>query len=177
MVHARKAWLNGVSPKENRTLPPLRYERVARLKEAFPTLEIVVNGGITSAEQVRAQLACVDGVMIGREAYRHPFLMLDLDRMVFGECGPRRSRADVVRAYLPYLARELVRGTPAHHVTRHLVGLYQGEPGAARWRRALGARPGPDALANALAAIESTQGAGFSGGGSRPKSDSATAAM
>ena len=173
-VHARKAWLNGVSPKANRTLPPLRYERVAQLKRAFPALEIIVNGGITSAAQVREQLEHVDGVMIGREAYRHPFAMLELDRMVHGECGPRPTRAEIVHAYLPHFSRELERGTPAHHLTRHLVGLYQGEPGAARWRRTLGERPTPDALA---AAVQSSQGAGFSGGGRRPKSDSAAAAM
>ena len=183
IVHARKAWLHGLSPKDNRTLPPLHYERVAELKQAFPALEVIVNGGVTTAAEVRAQLGRVDGVMIGREAYRNPWLMAELDRMVYGETAVASSRARVVAAYLPYVAHELERGARMHHLTRHLLGLYHGEPGAARWRRELtpqsaDAGAEADVLERALAAMSSPQGCGgVSGGGRRPKSVSTAAAM
>jgi tRNA-dihydrouridine synthase A len=179
IVHARKAWLHGVSPKENRTLPPLRYDRVARIKQDFPALEVVVNGGIGSADVALEQLARVDGVMIGREAYRQPYFIAELDRLVHGVATPLPSRADVVRAYLRYVRAERARGTHARALTRHLNGLYHGEPGAAAWRRALApvAGGGDDEaerlLADALAAAESQ---GVAGGGRRPKSTVAEAA-
>jgi tRNA-dihydrouridine synthase A len=182
VVHARKAWLHGVSPKDNRTLPPLCHDRVARLKRDFPALEIIVNGGITSIEQVGLELARVDGVMIGREAYRHPYLMAQLDRIVYGENDSEPSRAEAVRAYVPYVERELTQGTRLHHLTRHVLGLYQGEPGASRWRRELTTRSaGADADAQALllslAAVHAAQGPAFSTGGRLPKSVSAEAAI
>jgi tRNA-dihydrouridine synthase A len=178
IVHARKAWLHGVSPKENRTLPPLRYDRVGRLKADFPELEIVVNGGIASAEVALAQLAQVDGVMVGREAYRHPYFIAGLDRLVYGGAPPP-SRAEAVRAYLAHVRAERARGTPAAALVRHLHGLYHGEPGATAWRRALSPGPataGEDAeriIERALAAAEAH---GLGGGGRRPKSTAAEAA-
>jgi len=183
IVHARKAWLHGLSPKDNRTLPPLHYERVAELKQAFPALEVIVNGGVTTAAEVRTQLGFVDGVMIGREAYRNPWLMAELDRIVYGETAVAGSRAQVVAAYLPYGAHELEHGARLHHLTRHLLGLYHGEPGAARWRRELTPQSADacveaDVLERALDAMSSLQGCpGVSGGGRRPKSVSTAAAM
>jgi tRNA-dihydrouridine synthase A len=175
VVHARKAWLHGLSPKENRSVPPLSYERVAQIKRAFPTLEIIVNGGITSAEQVREQLALVDGVMIGREAYRNPYLMAHLDRMVYGATVALRTRIEVVEDYLEYAARELSAGTAPAALIRHLHGLFHGEPGAAAWRRTLTActtaRADPlAAIAHALAALDAPQGLVLTAGGRRPKS-------
>ena len=138
VVHARKAWLSGLSPKQNRDLPPLRYERVSRLKDDFPELRIVVNGGITDLDQALEHLDAVDGVMIGREAYHNPYLLSRADARVFGDRRPPLTRRAVVEAFMPFAARELRNGASIAHVTRHLVGLYQGVPGARRWRRALG---------------------------------------
>jgi len=189
VVHARKAWLHGLSPKDNRTLPPLHYERVAELKRSFPALEIIVNGGISTPVQVQAQLERVDGVMIGREAYRNPWLMSRLDDLVYGALEDERSRAQVVEVYASYAARELGRGVRLHHLTRHLLGLYHGEPGAAQWRRELttmgiaAERRSEDAqalaavLARAIAAMATPQGAFGGGGGRRPKSVPVAAAM
>ena len=155
IIHARKAWLEGLSPAQNRSLPPLRYEWVHRLKEDFPALEIVLNGGVRDLATARAQLDRSDGVMIGREAYRNPYLLADADRVVFGADGEPPSREEVVLRFLPYLRAELARGTPLSSLTRHLLGLYQARPGARRWRRHLtvaAARPGagPDLLLEAL---------------------------
>ena len=197
VVHARKAWLHGVSPKANRTLPPLDYERVAALKRAFPALEIIVNGGITTIEQVRTQLERVDGVMIGREAWRQPWLMAELDRLVHG-ARATLSREDVAQAYLAHIARELEEGTRLSQVLRPLSGLYHAEPGAAQWRRELSAigtaagsraRTGGDpdtqaaradaqveALATAIAAMAASQGSFGGAGGRRPKSVSVATA-
>jgi tRNA-dihydrouridine synthase A len=182
VVHARKAWLRGLSPKANRTLPPLDYERVAELKHAFPALEIIVNGGITTVAHVRAQLERVDGVMIGREAWRQPWLMAELDHIVYGGRSAPCARAEAARAYLEHVARELASGTRLSHVLRPLSGLYHGEPGAAQWRRELGRRTvdaGAEihALARAIAAMEPPQGSFGGAGGRRPKSVSTAAAM
>ena len=137
IVHARKAWLNGLSPKENRTVPPLRYDRVHALKRDFPALEIVINGGIRSVGEAVAQLAFVDGVMIGREAYGNPYMLAEADRLIFGDAAPVRSRAQVLEEMLVYIERELAEGASLKWIVRHLFGLFQGQPGARAWRRYL----------------------------------------
>ena len=137
IVHARKAWLTGLSPKQNRDLPPLRYDLVRRLKQDLPSLTIVLNGGVTSLGQVREHLAQLDGVMIGREAYHNPYLLADADGWIFDDHRTAPSRRDIVEAYLPYAAREVERGARLVHLTRHLTGLYLGQPGARAWRRSV----------------------------------------
>ena len=137
IVHARIAVLSGLSPKENREIPPLNYPRVFRLKELFPALEIVINGGIRSLEQSLELLERVDGVMVGREAYQNPYFLAGVDRAVFGCEDEPRSRHEVIDEMLPYVERELRRGTALKHITRHLLGLYQGLPGAKKFRRHL----------------------------------------
>ncbi|MGN6656618.1 MAG: tRNA dihydrouridine(20/20a) synthase DusA [Rhodanobacter sp.] len=134
-VHARKAWLKGLSPKENREIPPLDYERVYRLKREFPGLVVVLNGGITTVEQVRVHLARLDGVMLGRAAYHDPYLLAQIEHALHGE--PIPAREDVLRRLRPYVEAELARGTALKHISRHLLGLYQGEPGARAFRRTL----------------------------------------
>ena len=136
IVHARKAWLTGLSPKENRKIPPLRYDIVHRLKRDFPELVVILNGGLTNLEQVAEQLRRVDGVMIGRAAYENPYLLAEVDRRFFG-LTPPPSRHQIIRDLLPYVELQLRRGTPLHCVTRHLLGLFQGAPGARAWRRHL----------------------------------------
>ncbi|MGF1546128.1 MAG: tRNA dihydrouridine(20/20a) synthase DusA [Thiotrichales bacterium] len=140
VVHARKAWLKGLSPKENREVPPLDYGRVYRLKIEHPELTIVLNGGITTLDQCATHLAALDGVMLGREVYHNPYLLADVDSRVFGHPGAPPSRYAVVRAMYPYIESELVRGTPLASITRHLLGLFQGQPGARAWRRTLSER-------------------------------------
>ncbi|HET6554807.1 MAG TPA: tRNA dihydrouridine(20/20a) synthase DusA [Dyella sp.] len=135
VVHARKAWLQGLSPKENREIPPLNYERVYRLKRDFPALIIVINGGITRVEEVQAHLAHVDGVMLGRAAYHDPYVLAYVEAALYGE--PLPSRDDVLMRLRPYVEAELARGTALKHISRHLLGLYQGEPGARSFRRHL----------------------------------------
>ncbi len=137
IVHARKAWLTGLNPKQNRDVPPLRYNIVRQLKQDFPHLTIVLNGGVTSLEQAREHLARLDGVMIGREAYHNPHMLADADRWIFDDNRAAPTRRDIVEAYLPYVARELTRGARLAHLTRHLTGLYLGQPGARAWRRAV----------------------------------------
>jgi len=140
IVHARKAWLSGLSPKENREIPPLRYEVVHRLKRDFPELTIVLNGGLTTLEQVTEQLRQVDGAMIGRAAYENPYLLAEVDRRFFGSSAPPPNRHQVVRALLPYLEERLRAGTPLQCMTRPILGLFQGIPGARAWRRVLSER-------------------------------------
>jgi tRNA-dihydrouridine synthase A len=135
VVHARKAWLKGLSPKENREIPPLDYERVYRLKREFPALVVVINGGITSVAEVQTHLAQLDGVMLGRAAYHDPWLLARLEHALHGEALP--SRDEVLRHMRPYVEAELARGTALKHVSRHLLGLYQGEPGARAFRRTI----------------------------------------
>ncbi len=137
IVHARKAWLNGLSPKQNRDVPPLRYDIVGRLKQDFPSLTIVLNGGVTSLAQVRRHLTRLDGVMIGREAYHNPYMLADADRCIFGDQRAAPSRRDIVEAYLPFVAEELERGARLAPLTRHLTGLYLGQAGARAWQRAV----------------------------------------
>jgi tRNA-dihydrouridine synthase A len=135
MVHARKAWLQGLSPKENREVPPLDYERVYRLKREFPQLVVVINGGITTVDQVRTHLEQLDGVMLGRAAYHDPYLLARIEAALHGEALPRRE--DVLQRMRPYVEAELARGTALKHISRHLLGLYQGEPGARHFRRTI----------------------------------------
>lgn len=137
IVHARKAWLSGLSPKENREIPPLRYDIVHRLKRDFPHLVIVLNGGLTRLEQVAEQLAHVDGAMIGRAAYENPYLLAEVDRRLSGSARLTPTRHDLIRELLPYVECQLRWGTPLHSMTRHLLGLFQGVPGARAWRRYL----------------------------------------
>lgn len=135
VVHARKAWLEGLSPKENREIPPLDYERVYRLKREFPELTVVINGGITTVEAVREHLGQVDGVMIGRAAYHDPFVLAKLEADLYGT--PLPERGEVLERMRIYIEAELARGGQLKHITRHILGLYQGEPGARGFRRQL----------------------------------------
>ena len=135
VVHARKAWLKGLSPKENREIPPLDYERVYRLKREFPRLVVVINGGITTVAEVQAHLAQLDGVMLGRAAYHDPYLLAQVEAALHGEPLPQRD--DLLRHMQPYIEAELARGTALKHISRHLLGLYQGEPGARAFRRTI----------------------------------------
>lgn len=135
IVHARKAWLKGLSPKENREIPPLRYERVYQLKQEFPQLEIIINGGITTLEQCRQHLRHVDGVMVGREAYHNPWLLAQVDAQIYGGEAVFHDRKAALEALLPYVQAQLDAGAPLSHISRHLLGLFQGMPGARGWRR------------------------------------------
>ena len=135
IVHARNAWLHGLSPKENREIPPLRYETVHRLKRDFPHLTIVLNGGVKSNAEIAAQLEHVDGVMVGREAYHHPWLMADWDARFFGAVPQPLQREHVEAAMVGYMQRALEDGEPWSHVSRHMLGLRNGLPGARRWRQ------------------------------------------
>jgi tRNA-dihydrouridine synthase A len=137
IVHARKAWLRGLSPKENRELPPLHYQAVYRIKRDFPHLEVIINGGITDLEQAQSHLQHVDGVMLGRAAYHHPYLLAEVDRRFYGSVLPSSNRLQIIEGLLPYVAQELAGGARLRHITRHILGLYQGIPGARAWRRHL----------------------------------------
>jgi len=137
IVHARKAWLSGLSPKENRDVPPLRYEQVYRLKQDFPALEIVINGGITSLDQALEHLARVDGVMMGRAIYHDPWLLAGADRRLFGHDSAPASRRAVVLGMRAFIEAELSTGVRLHRITRHMLGLFAGLPGARHWRRHL----------------------------------------
>lgn len=137
IIHARKAWLTGLSPKQNRDIPPLRYDIVQQLKRDFPMLTIVLNGGVKNLEQAQQHLSRLDGVMIGREAYHDPYMLADADRSIFGDDGAPLTRREIIEAYLPYAARQLQQGTRLAHLTRHLTGLYLEQAGARAWRRAV----------------------------------------
>jgi len=136
-VHARIAILEGLSPKENREVPPLRYDIAAQLKRDFPGLEIILNGGIKTLAECRTHLQTFDGVMLGREAYHNPYVLADVDSALYGEKTPPISRADALRAMRPYIARHLADGGAMHHITRHVLGLGQGFNGARRFRQLL----------------------------------------
>ncbi|MEW9799613.1 tRNA dihydrouridine(20/20a) synthase DusA [Alteromonas sp. CYL-A6] len=163
IVHARKAWLQGLSPKENREIPPLNYPRVHALKAARPDLHISINGGLTTLEAMTTQLSHVDGVMVGREAYGNPYLLADVDSALFRMTeAVKPARRDVVLAMQSYIERQTEQGFRPWHVARHMLGLYQGQPGGRIWRRYLsqngtGRNPDPDLLMNALDAVESAQ--------------------
>jgi tRNA-dihydrouridine synthase A len=137
IVHARKAWLKGLSPKENREVPPLDYDRVYRLKAAHPELTIVLNGGVGGVEDTLTHLQHVDGVMMGRSAYQEPWRLLAVDPLVFGEPARFASAKEAAAALAPYIARELAQGTRLHSITRHLHGLFRAVPGARAFRRHL----------------------------------------
>lgn len=137
IIHARKAWLSGLSPKENREIPPLDYERVYQLKRDFPHLTLSINGGIKTLAEAKAHLQHVDGVMVGREAYQNPGMLAEVDRELFGCDRPAVDPVAVVRSMYPYIERELAQGTYLGHITRHMLGLFQGIPGARQWRRYL----------------------------------------
>jgi tRNA-dihydrouridine synthase A len=159
IVHARKAWLNGLSPKENRDIPPLDYDRVYRLKAALPDVPIIINGGIAGLAEAKAHLAYVDGAMLGRAAYQEPWRLLAVDPELFGEAAPHPTMKDVLAAMMPYIERELAQGTRLHSITRHFVGAFHGVPGARAFRRHLaenGVKPGAgvDVLRNAIALVE-----------------------
>ena len=137
IVHARKAWLKGLSPRENRQVPPLRHDWVIRLKTDFPALPIIINGGILNLDQARVFLTELDGVMIGRGVYQNPWLLATADRDFFGDTGPLPDRHQVLEAFIPYVERELAAGVPLQAMTRHILDLFQGQPGAKGWRRTL----------------------------------------
>ncbi|HEV2977148.1 MAG TPA: tRNA dihydrouridine(20/20a) synthase DusA [Casimicrobiaceae bacterium] len=162
LVHARNAILKGLSPKQNRELPPLKYDYVHRLKHDFPQLTIVINGGIETHAAITRELEQVDGVMIGRAAYHHPWLLSEIDRYCFGEDGgatPIRSRADIVAALVPYVEAQLAQGVSLRAIARHVLGLYHGQPGARAWRRMLSDEArlrgaGPELFLRALREVE-----------------------
>ena len=137
IIHARKAILKGLSPKENRSIPPLDYQRVFKIKQIFPQLQIVINGGINSLDLADTLLQSVDGVMLGREAYQNPFVLHEVDSRFFSEPLTTKSRIDYLHQFLPYMEAELDRGTPLHHLTRHILGLFKGEKGGKQYRRHL----------------------------------------
>jgi tRNA-dihydrouridine synthase A len=153
IVHARKAWLKGLSPKENRDIPPLDYQRVYRLKRAHPQLPVILNGGIGSIEAALAHLQYVDGVMMGRAAYQEPWRLIAVDPLVFGEAAGFASPKTAAAVLMPYIDRELAQGTRLHSITRHLHGLFRAVPGARAFRRHLaGAAATPHAGGEYLAA-------------------------
>jgi len=157
IVHARIAILEGLSPKDNRTIPPLDYERVYRLKREFPELEIVMNGGLAATDQIDEALQHVDGVMIGRQAYQQPYFLAELEHH-FNAASVLPDRSDIVAQMIPYVESVLAAGEPLGRVTRHMLGLYAGQPGARAWRRYLSQHShltgaGPEVLLDAIAAI------------------------
>ena len=158
IVHARKAWLKGLSPRENREVPPLDYALVHRLKAAYPELKIVLNGGIATVDQAQVELGALDGVMMGRAAYQEPWRLLDVDPLIFGAPAPFASSKDAAVGLIPYIERELDRGVRLHAITRHVLGLFRTVPGARAFRRHLATeavKPGAGAtvMADALALV------------------------
>ena len=159
IVHARKAWLNGLSPKENRDIPPLDYDRVYRLKASMPDVPIIINGGIADLAEARRHLGFVDGVMLGRAAYQEPWRLLAADPELFGEVAPHPTMKDVFASIMPYIEDQLAQGARLHSITRHFVGAFHGVPGARAFRRHLaenGVKPGAgvDVLRDAIALVE-----------------------
>lgn len=164
-VHARKAWLQGLSPKENRTVPPLRYEDVYQLKQDFPHLWIEINGGITELEQIQAHLTQVDAVMVGRAAYDNPYLFATVDRDIYGEAIQPKSRHEIVEAMLPYIERQTQAGVKLHSISRHMLALFLGQPGTKAWKRyiteeARGFTVGREIIEQALALVTDLTGVG-----------------
>lgn len=135
IVHARKAWLKGLSPKENREVPPLQYATVYQLKNDFPQLNIVINGGLLNLQQAQQQLAQVDGVMLGRAVYQDPYMLAEVDGIFYDDAYDLPAPRDILEAYLPYVSEQLAQGVRLHAMTRHILGLFQGMPGAKAWRR------------------------------------------
>ena len=137
IVHARKAILSGLSPKENREIPPLKYDSVFAVKQAFPELSIIINGGIKTLEDAESLLKKTDGVMLGREAYQNPFIINEVDAVFFAAATNVQTRTETLQKFMPYIEQELERGTPLHHMTRHILGLYKGQKGGKNFRRHL----------------------------------------
>ena len=159
IVHARKAWLKGLSPKDNRSVPPLDYALVHALKRRFPETPIAINGGLETLEAMQAQLTSVDGVMVGRAAYQNPALLLEVDPLLFGEAAPCENGEQAIAAFIPYVEARLAEGVPLHAMTRHVLGLFNGRRGARAWRRYLSTeavKPGAgiDVLRAALDFVE-----------------------
>ncbi|MGQ8366576.1 tRNA dihydrouridine(20/20a) synthase DusA [Glaciecola sp. 1036] len=137
IVHARKAWLQGLSPKENRDIPPLNYERVYRLKQQFPDIFISINGGITDLQQAKEQLNKVDGVMLGRAVYANPYILAEVDQEIYGQTALIKTREQVIEELTPYITEYVQQGGRVWHIARHTLGLFQGQPGGKVWRRFL----------------------------------------
>jgi tRNA-dihydrouridine synthase A len=159
-IHARKAWLSGLSPKENREVPPLDYPRVYQLKRDFPALTIAINGGVKTLEEAQQHLQHLDGVMMGREAYQNPGILARVDSEIFGHQSEVMDSVAIIESLYPYIERELAKGTYLGHITRHILGLFQGIPGARQWRRHLSEnahKPGADVrtVEQALALVRS----------------------
>lgn len=158
IVHARKAWLKGLSPKENREVPPLQYDKVVQLKKDYPELEIIINGGITTLEQSLSLLEQVDGVMLGREIYSNPYLLAEVDQKIYGSSAPVASREEVMEGFMAYAEAQMGKGVRLNYMTRHILGLYHGMPGARRFRRVISEQAhlpnaGIDVLKRALDAL------------------------
>ncbi|MCP3674799.1 MAG: tRNA dihydrouridine(20/20a) synthase DusA [Gammaproteobacteria bacterium] len=158
IIHARKAWLDGLSPKENRDIPPLCYDRVYKIKELFPELEVIINGGIKTLDEAEEHLKYVDGVMIGREAYQNPYLLSDVDQRFYGDAHKKPTRDEIITLLKPYIKRHLELGGKLGQISRHILGLYQSKPGGKYWRRIISeqahiAGAGIEVLDNALAAV------------------------
>jgi tRNA-dihydrouridine synthase A len=159
VVHARKAWLKGLSPKENREVPPLDYQRVYRLKSSRPELTIIINGGIETIAEAQEHLEHVDGVMLGRAAYQNPYILADVDRLIFGDMTEPPTRSEALTALLPYAERHLSKGGRLSNITRHVLGLYHGQPRGRVFRRVLSERATEasaraDVLREAVALVE-----------------------
>ena len=159
IIHARIAILSGLSPKENREVPPLNYQRVFDVKKSFPELEIIINGGLKDINTTIEFGSKVDGVMVGREAYQNPFMLSNVDSQVFGEKKEPLTRQDYLESYIPYMESELSKGTPLQHMTRHILGLFKGEPGGKQFRRYLSENAfrkdaGISVLSDAIASLE-----------------------
>jgi tRNA-dihydrouridine synthase A len=159
IIHARKAWLHGLSPRQNREIPPLKYETVYNLKSDFPGLEFIINGGITSIVNCNEHLQRVDGVMIGRAVCNNPYLLAQAGKMIFNDHNETISRSDVLKNFITYADSQLSKGTSLHEMTRHILGLFQGQPGARIWRRYLSEnifnkKSGIEVIENALTFIQ-----------------------
>jgi len=158
IVHARKAWLQGLSPKENRDVPPLNYGRVYRLKQKWPELEIHINGGVANLEQALEHLEHVDGVMLGRAAYHDPFILAHVDSLIYNQSNPLSNRAQAVEVMLPFIEQQLALGKTLPQITRHMLGVFHACPGARKWRRHLSENAhldgaGADLVKQALALV------------------------
>lgn len=159
IIHARKAWLKGLSPKENREIPPLNYERVHQLKADFPHLNMILNGGLATLELAKSEMRNLDGVMLGRAAYHNPWILATVDRQFYGASNPVSSRFEAVNNMLPYVEEQVSRGVWLSKMTRHMLGLFHAQPGGRRWRQILSeqshrAGAGIDVLHRALDAVE-----------------------
>lgn len=162
IIHARKAWLKGLSPKENREIPPLRYDVAAQLKSDFASLHFVLNGGIKTLSEISLHLKNFDGVMLGREAYQNPYILAFVDQNYYDNASLIKSREEVVEQLLPYIENQLSKGQTLTHITRHILGLFQGQPGARHWRRYLSENAhksgaGVEVVKNALVRVISVQ--------------------